>query len=121
MDEVWYPPDRFLEQIHNIIIEQYGGYPGYELGLTPYQHILEQVREADGIYRKGAILLKEIITTRIFQDGHHRTALVVTKVFLIKNDSVFKERDELKVIKFIKNIRRYTIEEIEGWLEYGEL
>lgn len=121
MYEVWYPPDCFLCQIHDIVIEKYGGYPGYELGLTPYQHIVEQVREADGIYRKGAILLKEIITTRIFQDGHHRTALVIVKTFLEKNDAVFKENDEQKVVRFIKNIRRYTIEEIEGWLENGEL
>ena len=119
--EIWYPPDRFLEQIHNIIIEQYGGYSGLELGLTPYHHILEQVRETEGIYRKGAILLKEIIITRIFQDGHHRTAFVVIKVFLEKNDAVFKENDEQKVIRFIKNIRKYTFEEIEGWLEHGEL
>ena len=119
--KIWYPPDLFLDQIHDIMIEQYGGYPGYELGLEPYHHILQQVRETEGIYHKGALLLKELITTRIFQDGHHRTGLVIVKTFLDMNDAVFKEKDEQKVIRFIKNIRRYTIEEIEGWLKHGEL
>ncbi len=103
------------------MIKRYGGYTGYELGLEPYYHIIQQVREAEGIYRKGALLLRELVTTRIFQDGHHRTAYIVVKTFLEKNDAVFKENDEQKVIRFIKDIRRYTIEEIEGWLENGEL
>lgn len=45
----------------------------------------------------------------------------MVKTFLEKNDAVFKENDEQKVIRFIKDIRRYSIEEIEGWLENGEL
>jgi prophage maintenance system killer protein len=67
------------------------------------------------------VLLKEIAITRIFQDGHHRTAYVVAKSFLEKNDVEFKENNELKIIKFIKSIRAYSIDEIAGWLEYGEL
>jgi hypothetical protein len=120
-NEVWYPPDWFLDQIHDIMIERYGGYTGYELGLEPYHHILKQVTEAEGIYRKGAILLRELVMTRIFQDGHHRTAYIVVKTFLEKNDAVFKEINEQKIITFIKHIREYSIEEIEGWLENGEL
>ena len=121
MYEVWYPPDLFLDQIHDIVIESYGGFPGYELGLEPYHHIIQQTRQVEGIYCKAALLLRELITTRIFQDGHHRTAFVIVKTFLEKNDAVFKENDEQKVIRFIKNIRRYTVKEIEGWLEHGEL
>jgi len=120
-NEVWYPSDWFLDQIHDIMIKRYGGYTGYELGIEPYHHIIQQVGEAEGIYRKGALLLRELVTTRIFQDGHHRTAYIVVKTFLEKNDAIFKENDEQKVIRFIKDIRRYTIEEIEGWLENGEL
>jgi len=45
----------------------------------------------------------------------------VTKAFLEMNGVVFKEKDELKIIRFIKNIREYNIEEIEGWLKDGTL
>ena len=120
-DEVWYPSDSFLEQIHNIMINRYGGYTGYELGLEPYHQIIQQVKKTEGIYRKGAILLKEIVTTRIFQDGHHRTAYIIVKTFLEKNDAAFKEKDEQKIIRFIKDIRTHNIDEIEGWLRDGEL
>jgi len=120
-EEVWYPPDWFLEQIHDIMINRYGGYTGYESGLEPYHQIIQQVKKAEGIYRKGAILLKEIATTRIFQDGHHRTAYIVVKTFLEKNDADFKEKDEQKIIRFIKDIRTHSIDEIEGWLRDGEL
>ncbi|MBE3116877.1 type II toxin-antitoxin system death-on-curing family toxin [Candidatus Bathyarchaeota archaeon] len=120
-DEVWYPPDWFLVSINEIMIKHYGGYTGFDLGLEPYQHIIKDAEEAQGIYRKAALLLKGIVTTRLFQDGHHRTAYIVVKTFLEKNDAEFKEKDERKIIRFIKDIRTYSIEEIESWLENGEL
>ena len=120
-DEVWYPPDWFLEQINKLMIERYGGYTGFESGLEPYHHFVEEAKNTEGIYRKGAVLLKDIATSRIFQDGHHRTAYIVVKTFLEKNDAVFKENDEQKIIKFIKDIRTFSIDEIYSWLENGEL
>ena len=80
---------------------------------------IEEARKAEGIYFKAAILLKMIATTRIFQDGHHRTAYITTKTFLEKNDATFKEKDERKIIKFIKDIRKYDIEQVKDWLENG--
>lgn len=97
--DVWYPPEWFLVEVHDIMIQQIGGWTGFEVGLGPYHHFLNDVKAAEGIYRKAAILLKSIATSRIFQDGHHRTAYIVTKTFLEKNDAEFKEKDELKVIK----------------------
>jgi prophage maintenance system killer protein len=91
------------------------------LGFEPYHHTLDQVKEAEGIYRKGAILLRELVMTRIFQDGHHRTAYIVVKTFLEKNDAVFRENNEEKIIRLIKDIREYSIDQIEGWLQNGKL
>ena len=120
-EEAWYPPDWFLEQINKLMIARYGGYTGFESGLEPFHHFIEEAKKTEGIYRKGAVLLKNIATSRIFQDGHHRTAYIVVKTFLEKNDAVFKEKDEQKIIKFIKDIRTFSIEEIAGWIENGEL
>ena len=120
-NEVWYPSDWFLIQINEIMIDRYGGFKGFESGLEPYHHFIEEAKSAEGICRKAAILLKDIATSRIFQDGHHRTAYIVTKTFLEKNDADFKEKDEQKIIRFIKDIRKYTIVEIEDWLKNGEL
>ncbi|MGA3060199.1 MAG: hypothetical protein ABSD92_07490 [Candidatus Bathyarchaeia archaeon] len=120
-NEVWYPPDWFVVRMNEIMIHRYGGYCGFEVGIEPYHHFIEEIKNAEGIYRKASILLKRIATSRIFQDGHHRTAYIVTKTFLEKNDAIFKEKDESKIISFIKDIRNYDIEQIEGWLQNGKL
>jgi hypothetical protein len=119
--KIWYPSDDFLIFAHDILIELYGYWSGFELGLEPYHCIIKEAEKAESIYRKASILIKGIVTTRIFQDGHHRTAFEVTKTFLEMNGAVFKEKDELKVINFIKGIRKFSIEQIEGWLKNGTL
>jgi hypothetical protein len=119
--EVWYPPEWFLVEVHDVMINRIGGWTGFEVGLEPYKHFLKEVEKAEGIYRKAAILLKCIATSRMFQDGHHRTAYIVTRTFLEKNDAEFGEKDEQIIIRFIKDIRIYSIEEIEGWLRNGKL
>lgn len=121
IDDVWYPPEWFVVEVHDAMLQRIGGWAGLEVGLTPYQYFLEEMKAAEGIYRKAAILLKNIATSRIFQDGHHRTAYVVTKTFLEKNDLEFAAKDEQKIIKFIKDVRKYSIEEIEGWIRNGKL
>ena len=119
--EVWYPPDEFLILAHDIMIKRYGYWSGFEVGIEPYHHFIEEIKNAEGIYRKAAILLKRIATSRIFQDGHHRTAFEVTKAFLEVNEAEFKEKDDQKIIKFIKDIRKHTIDDIESWLKNGAL
>jgi len=117
--EVWYPPDEFLIYAHDIMIERYGYWSGFEVGLEPYHRFIEEIKNIEGIYRKASILLQKIATSRIFQDGHHRTAFEVTKAFLEMNGAELKEKDDQKIIKFIKDIRKYSIEEIESWLKNG--
>ena len=104
-----------------MMIQRYGGWTGFESGIEPYHKFIDEARKTEGIYRKASVLLRSIATSRIFQDGHHRTAYIVVKTFLEKNDADFKEKDDRKIIKFIKDIRTYSIDEIESWLENGEL
>lgn len=119
--EVWYPPDEFLVYAHDIMIERYGYWSGFALGLEPYHNIVDEMKNVEGIYRKAAILLRGVVTTRIFQDGHHRTGFEVTKAFLEMNGAEMKEKVEQKIIKFIKDIRKYSLDEIESWLKNGSL
>jgi death-on-curing family protein len=121
IDDVWYPPEWFVTEVHDAMIQRIGGWEGFEVGLEPYNYYLNEVKAAEGIYHKAAVLLKDIATSRMFQDGHHRTAYIVTKTFLEKNDVEFAEKAEQKIIKFIKGIRKYSIEEIEGWIRDGKL
>jgi death-on-curing family protein len=103
------------------MIRRYGGYTGFEVGIQVYHHLIEEAKMAEGIYLKAAILLQGIAIGRIFQDGNHRTAYIVTKTFLEMNDTELTEKDDLKIIKFIKDIRNYELDQVESWLKNGKL
>lgn len=119
---MWYPDDAFVVQAHDEMLKRYGGYPGFERGIGQFSLVLAEVKADRGsIYRKAAILLQRLVNVRIFQDGNHRTAYEVTDTFLRMNGERIKTTDEQKVIRFIKDIKQYSIDQIEGWLESGEV
>jgi prophage maintenance system killer protein len=117
--QIWYPSEKDIVDAHDVIIQATGGWSGFEVGIKPFAHFLEEMKTEKGIYRKGAVLLRDIVTSRMFEDAHHRTAYVVTKDFLQQNKAKINERNEHITINFIKNIRKYSIDEIASWLEYG--
>jgi prophage maintenance system killer protein len=119
--EFWYPPEGFIVEAHEIMIKRYGGYTGFEVGLSVYRLLLDEIKKVEGVYCKAALLLQGIAIGRIFRDGNHRTAYIVTKTFLEMNNGEIKENDDSKVIKFIKDIRSYEIEQIKSWLKDGTL
>ena len=119
--EIWYPSESLLLKVHASMIRKYGGYEGFEIGITPFYQIIKDAKEIDGLYLKAAVILKGIVTTRIFQDGHHRTGCAVTQIFLNKNGLDYKEKYPEKVSKFVKEIRCYSINQIAKWIEYGKI
>ena len=118
---VWYPDENIVLETHKIMIEKYGGHIGFERGIGVLKYILADAKVAEGIYRKAAILLRRLITDRIFKDGNHRTAQAVTELFLEMNDVQMKVQDSQKILRFIKGILFYTIDEIEAWLKDGKV
>jgi len=118
---VWYPDEEIVLETHRIMIEKYGGRLGFERGIEAFKHILADVKVAKGIYRKATILLRRLVTGRIFKDGNHRTAQAVTMLFLEMNDVSMNVQDSEKIIRFIKGILFYSIDEIEAWLKDGKL
>jgi prophage maintenance system killer protein len=120
-EDVWYPDEKFVLKAHDLLLKKYGGYPGFNVGIEVFKYILKEVKSTRGIYRKAAILLRKLVATQIFQNGHHRTAFEVTKIFLEMNDAEIKIQGTKKIIKFIKNILYYNIDEIEAWLRDGKV
>jgi len=118
---IWYPTEAFVIKTHEIMLEKFGGYPGFDRGIEVFDVILREVKEARGIYRKAAVLLRRLATGRIFNDGNHRTAFEVTFTFLQLNHTKMKVKNAQKIIKFIKNILFYNIDEIEAWLRNGQV
>jgi death-on-curing family protein len=106
---------------HEIMLEKFGGRPGFDRGIDVFDVILREVKKTRGIYRKAAVLLRRLATSRIFDDGNHRTAFEVTFTFLQLNDAKIKVQNAQKIIRFIKNILFYNIDEIEAWLRNGQV
>jgi prophage maintenance system killer protein len=119
-NSVWYPNERFLEETHDVILRIYGGYTGYEGGLELFRAILSEVKQTKGIYKKAAILLRQLATTpRVYEDGNHRTALLTCETFLERNGKEIWTKNSQIIYKFIKDVLNYNIEEITEWLENG--
>ena len=103
------------------MLEKFGGRSGFDRGIEVFDVILGEVKKTKGIYRKAAVLLRRLATGRIFDDGNHRTAFEVTFTFLQLNDAEMKVQDAQKIIRFIKDIWFYDINEIEAWLRDGQV
>lgn len=118
---MWYPDKDFVVWVHDVMLAKFGGFSGFERGLDCFDVILAKVRDAKGLYQKAAVLLREIVVSRIFADGNHRTAYEVAKTFLEMNGGRMKVTGFREVITFIKGVMNYDIVEIEAWLEYGKV
>jgi prophage maintenance system killer protein len=119
-EKTWYPNEELVQKIHETMLEKYGGWPGFERGMNVFQSIITEMKAARGIYRKAAILLRGVVTGRIFKDGNHRTAQALTETFLEMNNAPMYIQDSKEIIRFIKNILYYNIDEIEAWLKHGK-
>jgi prophage maintenance system killer protein len=119
-EKTWYPNEELVLKIHETMLIKYGGWSGFERGINVFQTIITEMKAAEGIYCKAAILLRRTVTGRIFKDGNHRTAQALTETFLEMNNTQMKIQDPKEIIRFIKNILYYNIDEIEAWLKHGK-
>jgi len=117
--DVWYPDEKLVLEIHKTILEKYGGWQGYERGINVLFYILTDAKKAKGIYNKAAVFLRKLVVGRIFVDGNHRTAQAITEIFLEMNNTQMKVQETEEIIRFIKHILEYDLEEIAEWLENG--
>ena len=95
---VWYPDEEIVLETHRIMIEKYGGRLGFERGIEAFKHILADVKVAKGIYRKATILLRRLVTGRIFKDGNHNLMFTSEN----KNDGILWPRLVKGYESFIK-------------------
>lgn len=117
--DIWYPNEAFLEETHSLMISKYGGHDGHDVGLQPFQTILEKCMQTNDLFCKAAIFLRDIITTRMYEDGNHRTGLMTCETFLNQNgEGIWTENPEI-LYRFIKDILKYTYTEISEWLKNG--
>lgn len=75
------------------------------------------------LYDKATILCKGLIKEHPFASGNRRTAFLVTKYFLIENNSRLGIKDDPSKASIMLGIREghYTDEEIKEWLKHGKI
>ena len=110
--------------VHEQIINAGGGCHGM-VSPANLEHIVNHIREytykgnhEEQVMAKAAYLLHGIITTHAFIDGHKRTALIVTRVFLEVNGLRIDVGEE-EVIAFLKEVAEYKhdIKSVKRWLQ----
>jgi death on curing protein len=112
------------QQIHNILIEKFGGSPGIRDlgGLSSALSRPFQTFEGNDLYpsplHKAACLIESMLMNHPFVDGNKRTGYVLMRLFLIQNSLDLKAGEQEKydfVISIASGIKRY--EEILQWLQ----
>ena len=64
----WYPDKEFVMKAHDRMIEEFGGYLGFERGIDLFDIVLEEVKKEKAIFRKAAVLLIRFIKDIIRYD-----------------------------------------------------
>ncbi len=85
---------------------------------------IEECKQLEGdIYDKAVCLLKGIVQKHPFASGNRRTAFVVVKEFLLKNNASFKVKDDPSYARVMLGIREkfYKDEEIKEWIKNGKI
>ncbi len=123
MDDSRLPTPEEILVTHEEIEEQYNmKYTGTRVAAPKLKlrRILRETAKHDGVYTRAAFLLRKLITAHYFEDGNKRTAWVTIREYLQKHDETPAERGEDSG-KVLRRIRRFDVEEIEIWLETGEI
>ena len=110
-----------IEYIHDEQILKYGGRLGFHRDPSLLDEISALARGCEGdTYQKAAFLLRSLITAHVFKDGQHRTAFVVTSLFLRENGKEIRCNNYSQARTFLKDIRAHDLDEIARWLKYGD-
>lgn len=85
------------------------------------QAVLDQVARAEskGLTYQAAMLIKELAELHAFDGGNHRTAFVVTALFLKQNGRRMRIERFWDAYAFIKDLETKSIEQIQEWIERG--
>lgn len=125
--EVYYPTAEKIIEFNFLILKLIKVKKADKSVVLSYGKINEIIdickKEKGNLYDKAAILLKEIIQKHPFASGNRRTAFVVAKDFLLKNNAKFGISDDPTQAKIMIGIREhfYTNEEIKEWIQNGKI
>jgi death-on-curing protein len=104
-------------EIHECIIERYGGTRGV-LNRGTIDFLVYQLNKKDNVFEKASLALDKIIKGHPFIDGHKRTGFQVADLIL-REGGYHIHAEEEEILSTLLKIAQYkcTIEEIENWIK----
>ena len=121
-ERFWYPSIEYIDTKHSDILEEnpdkYSGKIIDPVNLLP---VLHKARSTSGVYRKAAVLFKEIGRRHVYEDGNTTTAILITIDFLNMNNRKFAPDDQDLTAKVGNNHGYFNIDEIANFLEIGDI
>jgi death-on-curing protein len=111
------PSSEQIVEIHNDIIEDFGGARGIRDLATIENLVYYRLELECTIHHKAAIVLHTICTEHPFIDGNKRTAFVVADNLLKEEGLTIRATNE-EVVEFMIEVAKYTqtIESVEKWI-----
>ncbi len=114
---------RKIVEIHNEIINKYGGTRGILTEAT-LEMLVYKVDQENDVFRQAALILYRIASQHPFFDGNKRTALVTAEKVLYDEGYYIHAEPEAKVT-LMQKIAEYkcSVKTIEKWIREraGEL
>jgi prophage maintenance system killer protein len=120
----WYPSVEDIIDANITVLDIGGDKHPHRLLLRAeaIQGVIDRIAEAEGrgLVYQGAFLMKELVNLHAFDGGNHRTAYLVTKMFLRRNGERLRIEHLDRAYLFISQIETKTVEQIQEWIEHGE-
>jgi len=121
--DFWYPDWEFYRETHELMLDIFGGQRGNVMFAEKgFNTIIDEVKKVDDIWDQAAHMLYRLRHSRLVEDAQKRTAYTVTATFLETNGYAMAEKEEAKIIRFIKYDMLHCDEsQIKEWMKGGKI
>ena len=120
----WYPSVEDVIDANITVLDISANKHPHKLLVIPQaiQSVIDRMIEIEnkGLTCQAAYLMKELANLHAFDGGNHRTAYLVAKMFLRRNDKRLTVDRLDSAYLFISHIETKTIEQVQDWIEHGE-
>lgn len=103
-------------EIHNEIIEKYGGLNGV-LNIGNIEYLIYLLAKENDVFKKASLLLHSIVSGHPFMDGNKRTGFQVADL-LLRQEGIHIHANDVEILQALIKIAEYkcSVEDIEKWL-----
>lgn len=120
----WYPSVEDVIDANITVLDISADKHPHKLLVIPQaiQSVIDRMIEIEnkGLTCQAAYLMKELANLHAFDGGNHRTAYLVAKMLLRRNDKRLTVDRLDSAYLFISHIETKTIEQVQDWIEHGE-